>query len=317
MARLCSSTSLLFLLLIPHLLLLPGGVYSSATFTLVNKCEHTVWPGILSNAGIAPLQNTGFTLLKGDSKTINAPSSWAGRFWGRTHCTLDSSAKFSCLTGDCGSGNLECSGSGAAPPATLAEFTLDGSAGFDFFDVSLVDGYNLPMMVVPQGGSGPNCSATGCMVDLNSACPSALKVMSGDQGVACKSACEAFGNAEYCCRGAYGTPDTCTPSAYSKVFKSACPTAYSYAYDDKSSTFTCAGADYLITFCPTPTSTSRKSADAQKPHRNQEDQNSGNPEMVYQGLMDVSSASSSNTCSSIIVLTVSAALRRWLFQLLI
>lgn len=31
------------------------GVISSATFTFVNKCDQTVWPGILSNAGIAPL----------------------------------------------------------------------------------------------------------------------------------------------------------------------------------------------------------------------------------------------------------------------
>lgn len=232
------------------------GVISSATFTIVNKCDHTVWPGILSNAGITALPTTGFTLQKGESKTINAPSSWGGRFWGRTHCAEDSTGKFTCVTGDCGSGKLECAGSGAAPPATLAEFTLDGSGGMDFFDVSLVDGYNLPMMVVPQGGTGANCSNTGCVVDLNGACPSELKVTDADgDAVACKSACEAFGQAQYCCSGAYGSPDTCTPSSYSKLFKTACPTAYSYAYDDKTSTFTCAGADYLITFCPTPTTT--------------------------------------------------------------
>ncbi|EMS65924.1 hypothetical protein TRIUR3_18424 [Triticum urartu] len=35
------------------------------------------------------------------------------------------------------------------------------------------------------------------------------------------------------------------------VFKAACPAAYSYAYDDASSTFTCSGAaTYHITFCP-------------------------------------------------------------------
>jgi hypothetical protein len=34
---------------------------------------------------------------------------------------------------------------------TLAQFTLDGSGGVDLYDVSLVDGYNLPMIVVPQG----------------------------------------------------------------------------------------------------------------------------------------------------------------------
>ena len=226
----------------------PGVI--STTFTMVNKCEYRVWPGILSNVGIASLSSTGFLLQIGESKTISVPTSWGGRFWGRTQCSQDSAGKFSCVTG-----KLECSSRGATPPATLAEFTLDGSGGLDFFDVSLVDGYNVPMMVVPEGGAGDNCTSTGCVVDLNGACPSELKVMSvdGKNGVACKSACEAFGAAEYCCSGAYGSPDTCKPSAYSQIFKSACPRAYSYAYDDKTSTFTCGhSADYTITFCPSP-----------------------------------------------------------------
>jgi hypothetical protein len=215
-----------------------------------------VWPGILSNAGVPPLPTTGFVLQTGETTTLAAPASWGGRFWGRTLCSEDNTGKFSCVTGDCGSGKVECSGNGAAPPATLAEFTLDGSGGLDFFDVSLVDGYNVPMMVAPQGGSGEKCITTGCIEDLNGACPSELRVMSvdGKEGVACKSACEAFNSPEYCCSGAYGTPDTCKPSSYSELFKNACPRAYSYAYDDKTSTFTCANAvDYTITFCSTPT----------------------------------------------------------------
>ncbi|PWA57734.1 pathogenesis-related thaumatin superfamily protein [Artemisia annua] len=240
------------------------GVISSATFTFVSKCDQTIWPGILSNAGIAALEPTGFALQKGETKVLTAPASWGGRFWGRTHCSQDSNNKFTCGTGDCGSGKMECAGAGATPPATLAEFTLDGDGGMDFFDVSLVDGYNLPMLVAPTGGTGHNCTYTGCMVDLNGACPTPLKVMSDDgQGVACKSACEAFGDQEYCCSGAYGTPDTCKPSSYSQLFKTACPRAYSYAYDDKTSTFTCTGADYQVTFCP-PSTTSKKSTDGQQ-----------------------------------------------------
>ncbi|GLT91989.1 hypothetical protein SLE2022_098480 [Rubroshorea leprosula] len=238
----------------------------ATTFTLVNKCEYTVWPGILSNPGVAPISTTGFALQKGETKTINAPASWAGRFWGRTLCSQDSNGKFSCVTGDCGSGKLECSGSGAVPPATLAEFTLDGAGGMDFFDVSLVDGYNLPMLIAPQGGTGTNCTSTGCVTDVNGQCPSELKVTSEDgaEGVACKSACEAFQQPQYCCRGAYGSPQTCKPSSYSQIFKKACPQAYSYAYDDKSSTFTCAHADYLIAFCPSPNA-GQKSSQGQSP----------------------------------------------------
>ncbi|CAL0326990.1 unnamed protein product [Lupinus luteus] len=239
-----------------------SGIISTATFTFLNKCDYTVWPAILSNAGFASLSTTGFVLLTGDSKTITAPTYWGGRVWARTFCTQNSTTGiFSCVTGDCSSGNIECSGNGATPPATLAEFKLDGYGGLDYFDVSVVDGYNLPMLVVPNGGSGVNCTATGCVDDLNGACPSELRVMSvdGKRSVACKSACEAFGTAEYCCKGAYASPDTCKASSYSEMFKKACPSAYSYAYDDKTSTFTCTSVstDYTITFCASP-NTSKK-----------------------------------------------------------
>jgi hypothetical protein len=216
----------------------------SATFTMTNNCGHTVWPGLLSGAGTAPLSTTGFALAQGASATVDAPTGWSGRMWARTLCSEDATGKFTCGTGDCGSGALQCNGGGAAPPASLAEFTLDGSGGMDFFDVSLVDGYNLPMLVQP---SSPGCPDTGCLVDLNERCPSEL---SSAGGRACRSACEAFGKPEYCCNGAYATPDTCHPSQYSQLFKNACPKSYSYAYDDGTSTFTCNHTDYTITFCP-------------------------------------------------------------------
>ncbi|GKV51671.1 hypothetical protein SLEP1_g58303 [Rubroshorea leprosula] len=149
---------------------------------------------------------------------------------------------------------MACSGGGGAPPVTLAKFTLNGAGGLDFYEVSLAQGYNLPMMVVPQSGNGGNCSSTGCAADLNEDCPVELKIIDGsNEGVpvvACKSACDAFRDAQNCCRGAYASPDTCKPSIYTEFFRNACPQAYSYAYDDGTSTFTCIGADYVITFCP-------------------------------------------------------------------
>nr|KJB48289.1 hypothetical protein B456_008G062300 [Gossypium raimondii] len=218
---------------------------TAATFTFINKCDYTVWPGILANPGSPKLESTGFELTKGSSRSFQAPTGWAGRFWGRTGCNFDDSGHGSCATGDCGSGEMECNGAGAIPPATLAEFTL-GSGSQDFYDVSLVDGYNLPMIVEGSGGSG-ECATTGCLTDLNKKCPSELKI---DGGAACKSACDAFGKPEYCCSGAYNSPTACKPSMFSQVFKSACPKSYSYAFDDATSTFTCSGADYAITFCP-------------------------------------------------------------------
>jgi hypothetical protein len=41
--------------------------------------------------------------------------------------------------------------SGEIPPVTLVEFTLASNNRQDFFDVSLVDGFNLPISVMPQG----------------------------------------------------------------------------------------------------------------------------------------------------------------------
>uniref|UniRef100_A0A2N9FEU6 Thaumatin-like protein n=1 Tax=Fagus sylvatica TaxID=28930 RepID=A0A2N9FEU6_FAGSY len=54
----------------------------------------------------------------------------------------------------------------------------------------------------------------------------------------------------YCCTGSFGSPNTCKPTAYSRIFKTACPKAYSYAYDDPTSISTCTGGNYLLTFCP-------------------------------------------------------------------
>jgi len=207
-----------------------------------------VWPGTLSSSG--SLSTTGFRLDNGKSLTLEAPLKWSGRFWPRTGCATDSSGKFSCLSADCGSGKLECSGQGGAPPATLAEFTLQGDDNKDFYDTSLVDGYNVPLSIVPQGM--PECNMTECSVDINRRCPPELQARAGPDGrvVGCKSACLAFGAKQYCCSEDFNDPKICKPTNYSKIFKDVCPQAYSYPYDDATSTFTCVGANYLIAFCP-------------------------------------------------------------------
>ncbi|KAK6115743.1 hypothetical protein DH2020_008012 [Rehmannia glutinosa] len=253
-----SSSYALYHITLIFLAMPQGGL--GTLFTLVNRCDYTVWPGILSNAGSSGLDTTGFQLPQGTTRYIQAQPGWSGRFWGRTGCSFDpTTGQFSCATGDCGSNQMECNGAGATPPATLAEFTIVPSAQ-DFYDVSLVDGYNLPMIVEPVGGSGA-CGSTGCVTDLNRMCPKELRAGNGQ---ACKSACEAFRSPGYCCSGAYGSPATCRPSIYSEIFKNACPRSYSYAYDDATSTFTCTGADYTITFCPSLTS-QKSSRDSSSP----------------------------------------------------
>lgn len=217
------------------------------TLVVVNGCNHSVWPGIQPSAGQAVLADGGFHLRPGKLASIAAPLDWSGRIWGRYGCSFDEAGKGSCATGDCG-GVLYCNGAGGIPPATLAEFTFGSE---DFYDVSLVDGYNIPLSMSPRGGTG-NCTVAGCLDNLNEKCPAALVVRWKGSVVACKSACLAFNSPQYCCTGSYGNPQTCKPTEYSRVFKTACPRAYSYAYDDPSSIVTCSGADtFFITFCPT------------------------------------------------------------------
>lgn len=233
-------------------LLLGCGGVSGTVFTFVNKCSETIWPGVAGGGGTS-LGGGGFALSPGQSAPLNAPTGWSGRFWGRTGCRFNASGTGSCATGDCFHG-LKCDGSSGVPPATLAEFTIGGNAEKDFYDVSLVDGYNVPLSIRAAGGTG-DCRTAGCSSDLRNSCPAELSVKGSDgRVIACKSACNAFGSPEYCCTGDHGNPQTCTPTKYSKIFKAACPTAYSYAYDDASSLITCSQADYTITFCPSAAS---------------------------------------------------------------
>jgi hypothetical protein len=235
-------------------------------FTFRNNCPKTVWPATLTSSGPA-FPTTGFVLAPGASLSFpSVGATWSGRVWGRHRCattTGPGGARFSCESGDCGTGQVACSGSGGAPPATLAEFTLGGGGGKDFYDVSNVDGFNLPVDIEPAAAGGDGrCQRTSCPADINRVCPSELSVRvaasssarngGGDAAVVgCKSACLAFGTDEYCCRGRFASPATCKPSGYSRLFKAQCPQAYSYAYDDRSSTFTCNGSvGYQVTFCP-------------------------------------------------------------------
>lgn len=197
----------------------------SANFTIVNKCNYTVWPA-------STLSGSGFVLKPGETSTITIPAKWDGFVWGRTLCTTDSTtAGFSCITGDCGTGKVKCEGRGS-PPATLAKFRLNGPNNQDFYDISILDGYNIPMEVVPSTGK---CNNTSCPVDLNMGCPTKLKVTQNGTVVACKSSCR-------------GNCNETSADVNVKIFKTACPQAYILTNDVK--TFSCSHTDYQVVFCP-------------------------------------------------------------------
>lgn len=86
----------------------------------------------------------------------------------------------------------------------------------DFYDVSLVDGYNGGLGVKALGGSG-DCQYAGCVADLKGNCPTELRVMDSGSTVACKSACSALNAPEFCCTADHATPQTFFPTQYSDV----------------------------------------------------------------------------------------------------
>ncbi|KAK4840998.1 hypothetical protein QYF36_023493 [Acer negundo] len=224
-----------------------------ATISIKNNCPYTIWPATQTGGGGAQVSTTGFELGSTQTRSIDVGSPWtAGRIWARTQCSTDASGRFTCQTADCGSGQVTCNGQTGAPPASLVEFTIAANNGQDFYDLSLVDGFNLPVSVTPQGGSGTTCITSSCSAKVNSVCRSELAVKGSDGStIGCKSACAAFNQPQYCCTENFNTPETCPPTNYSKFFEDQCPQAYSYAYDDRSSTFSCTGgANYAITFCP-------------------------------------------------------------------
>ncbi|GLJ41582.1 hypothetical protein SUGI_0860460 [Cryptomeria japonica] len=197
-------------------------------FDIKNQCGYTVWA--------AGLPGGGQQLTQGQTWTVNlAAGTQSARFWGRTGCSFDASDKGTCQTGDCG-GQLSCTVSGAVP-ATLAEYTQSDQ---DYYDVSLVDGFNIPLSINP---TNTQCTAPACKANVNAVCPAELKVTGG-----CKSACVAFETDQYCCTGSYA--NSCPATNYSMIFKQQCPQAYSYAKDD-TATFACpSGTDYSIVFPP-------------------------------------------------------------------
>ncbi|CAK9326205.1 unnamed protein product [Citrullus colocynthis] len=220
---------------------------------IVNNCKQSIWPGILGNAGHPIPRDGGFHLASGEQTVIDMPERWSGRVWPRQGCCFDSKTGLgSCQTGDC-AGLLQCRGTGGVPPATVVEMTLGTSkSSMHYYDVSLVDGFNVPAEMAPMGG-GVGCGVAACAADLNRCCPSALEVKRGGEIVGCKSGCLAAKSDKYCCRGEYAEPKNCKPSIFGHLFKAICPMAYSYAYDESTGLKMCRAPRYVITFCP-PTS---------------------------------------------------------------
>ncbi|KAI3611705.1 protein phosphatase [Moniliophthora roreri] len=159
------------------LTILVAAVASTATartLTVRNNCAYTVWPAIFTDSscgGTAPDQPTGWQADPNSSVTFDVDDWKCGRIWGRAGC--DFGGVGSCLTGSC-EGRLECTGS-YEPPATVAEWTFSETG--DFYDVSVVDGFNIPMAIT----NSQSCAEASCPVDLNQNCNSKVLLMPTDR----------------------------------------------------------------------------------------------------------------------------------------
>ncbi|CAE6427741.1 unnamed protein product [Rhizoctonia solani] len=216
------------------------------TFTVRNACPFTIWPAIYTDLKVGtavPSIETGWEAASNTSRSFQVPDNWkAGRIWGRRDCNFSvNPGPNSCITGGCNGGLLCDNSTGTGvPPATLAEWTLSGDGNRDFYDVSLVDGYNLPMAITTSS----DCPVADCPVDLAPNCPGELAAKdSAGASVGCKTACFANldgnqANSPNCCSGQFSTPETCPPSGiqFYDYFKKGCPNSYVYAYDESSNT---------------------------------------------------------------------------------
>lgn len=286
---------------------------SEKPLVVTNNCFETIYPAILTQSGTGP-SKSGFRLEPGQSTSQSVSADWRGRVWGRTNCSFNDDGTMPtsrqgrqvCSSGDCGN-FIECQGAGS-PPATLAEFTLSSNANQTFYDISLVDGYNLPIGIVFRADNQPHledippnftnviCIGTASLLtspsgvedtvmggnstypipleqsvtsqDVLQWCPWPLqlnppqKPSDGvyaypDDNIArpefnpCFSACAKYNSEQTCCSGVFASPKRCKPSYYSLQAKKVCPDAYSFAFDDQSSTFVIPeGGGFEVVFCP-------------------------------------------------------------------
>ncbi|ODN02137.1 Pathogenesis-related protein 5 [Orchesella cincta] len=179
---------------------------------ITNRCNTNIF---VKNEGV----NTGpLNLPPNESRTVtvNRNGQPKPRIWGHVGCD--------------GAGNNCDTTEGYV---SLAEFQIDPS-GWLWFDVSQVDGYNLPItMEGINPAAGGNCRVASCNFNTDADCPQANKVVKDGRAVACKNL------------------DRDNPSDYSNAVKRSCPGVYSYAFDSSDVMRDCLPGNngLKVTFC--------------------------------------------------------------------
>ncbi|RCV41583.1 LOW QUALITY PROTEIN: hypothetical protein SETIT_9G148400v2 [Setaria italica] len=211
------------------LCLLAAAAADAATIVVTNKCGYTVWPAALPGGGTV--------LNTGDSWSIDVPAGTRnGRVWGRMGCGFIANGTLGqCQTGDCG-GTLVFGKVGFSP-VTLAEYSLGGGSGggADYFEISLVHGFNAPMSFLPSGGGASRCASAGrrapCRRSITFNCPFEQRAKAG-----CNNPCD-------------GRSGSCGPNNGTEYLKKSSP--QTITHPRATPIYTCPpGTNYEITFCP-------------------------------------------------------------------
>eukprot|EP01083_Nonionella_stella_P104057 297821_1 len=155
---------------------------SMRNFRIENQCKFPIWVGFNAKSWITnefdgnQIPNDGgWYMHANQQKTVTIPNLQSGAIWARTNCGNDTEyndqfTPFTCDTGQCWTpfneygANGKCCGldkqtgkymcAGPGSPTSLAEFSLSNDSNQnDFYDVSLVDGYNIPLLFKPIPGS--------------------------------------------------------------------------------------------------------------------------------------------------------------------
>ncbi|CAO2150459.1 unnamed protein product [Urochloa humidicola] len=203
---------------------------TTANLTLHNLCPFPVWPLVTANAGVPSVP----TDANGDPAgqrldangsglaTLSFPAGpWSGRVVARTGCAIDGDDAGYDIVGSCATGD--------APPVTVAQVSVGGGPEGTraAYSVSLVDGFNVAVVVTPHGfPEGRRCPTLGCAVDLAADCPV----------------------------GARGPRGGCAGGASEAAwFKARCPDTRTNATDVEATPQDCvAPGEIKVVFCPKP-----------------------------------------------------------------
>lgn len=251
---------------------------AASPLRITNSCPGTIWMQSLPNAGQPALPDRLVSIPSRAAHDFSIPGSgWNGRFWPKTGCNA---AGRNCSSGDSETGFCPPYPTICQPPSyTKIEFFFPppGSGANAWYDISLVDGYSVPFKITPRAPASGSCIPTQCNLSLD-ACPGneilglgSLKVQVGGKTVMCLSPCKKW---NYPAPYGEGKPETTAPgvdlccptppvssgacqagpvvtSSYVKTVRASCPTAYSFAYDDKGGLHNCpptTGFDVVL--CP-------------------------------------------------------------------